>query len=505
MVTMNHDSSKRNRRAVKTAVIYARFSCSKQREASIEDQVRVCHEWCQRNGYAIVAEYSDHAMSGRTDERPDFQRMISNAGESDIVLVYMMDRFSRNEYDAPIYKRELERHGVRLVSALEAIPDSPEGVIYEKLLEGLAACESMKTSVRTKRGMKGNALKCMHNGVKVFGYSFGHDGRYVVNEQEAPLVRECFEHRLNGDSINSIAANLASRGVKTYTGRPCSGTMVCAMLHNEKYIGTYRWGDVEIPNGMPCIVDKETFLSVQGVKGRKVRANESWGTFPLSGKAVCAGCGHNLVGVSGRNHAEVKYEYYRCKHCKLVRPVRADWLESEIASHLREVLSNRKESLRVATLVAKSEKAGEIERRKSRANELLDEAQTGLSNILKAVEEGILAPGTKERIAELEAQRDRAELDLRMIKEERTFSEEDFADFLQCGRSLNDAALLKAFVWQILVSDEEVTVTLNYENKKGEPEILSLVRPDSVWLPIGKSGRTFMAYSTGVVMIRFQR
>ena len=121
---------------MKTAVIYARFSCSKQREASIDDQLRVCHDWCTREGYTVVAEYCDYAMSGRTDSRPEFQRMIANAGESDIVLVYMMDRFSRDPFDAPIYKRELERKGVRLVSSLETIPDSPEGIIYEKLLEG---------------------------------------------------------------------------------------------------------------------------------------------------------------------------------------------------------------------------------------------------------------------------------------------------------------------------------------------------------------------------------
>ena len=105
----------------KTAVIYARFSCNK---------LRVCRDWCKREGYAIAAEYCDYAISGRTDDRPEFQRMIANAGESDIVLVYMMDRFSRGEYDAPIYKRELAKKGVKLVSALEAIPDSPEGIIY---------------------------------------------------------------------------------------------------------------------------------------------------------------------------------------------------------------------------------------------------------------------------------------------------------------------------------------------------------------------------------------
>lgn len=113
----------------KTAVIYARFSCSKQREASIDDQLRECRAWCEREGIEVVREYCDHAVSGRTDERPEFQRMISSAGESDLVVVYMMDRFSRSEFDAPIYKRELQRHGVQLVSALERIPESPEGIL----------------------------------------------------------------------------------------------------------------------------------------------------------------------------------------------------------------------------------------------------------------------------------------------------------------------------------------------------------------------------------------
>ena len=137
---------------VKRAVIYARFSCSKQREASIDDQLRVCREWCDREGYEVVREYSDYAMSGRSDDRPQFQEMVANAGESDIVLVYMMDRFSRSEYDAPIYKKELAKHGVEVVSAMEALPDGPEKILIEKIYEGLAAVESAKTSIRVKRG-----------------------------------------------------------------------------------------------------------------------------------------------------------------------------------------------------------------------------------------------------------------------------------------------------------------------------------------------------------------
>lgn len=209
----------------KRAVIYARFSCNRQREASIDDQLRVCREWCAREGYEVAAEYCDRAVSGRTDDRPEFQRMIANAGESDIALVYMMDRFSRGEYDAPIYKRELAAHGVKLVSALEAIPDSPEGIIYEKLLEGLAACESRKTAIRTKRGMEGNALKCKTNGVRIFGYRRNEDDEYEVDEAQAAWVREAFALRLERMSMNAIAREFARRGPVCIDSR----TEICAV------------------------------------------------------------------------------------------------------------------------------------------------------------------------------------------------------------------------------------------------------------------------------------
>lgn len=338
---------------VRTAVIYARFSCSKQREASIEDQLRVCRDWCKREGYSVVAEYSDYAISGRTDDRPKFQEMIANAGESEIVLVYMMDRFSRDAFDAPIYKRELGKHGVRLVSALEAIPDSPEGIIYEKLLEGIAACESAKTSVRTKRGMEGNALKCKDNGVRVFGYRADADGHYQVVPDEASMVREAYERRISGETCGSIAEDLAQRGVRTYTGRPCGYTMVYQMLQNEKYKGVYFFRSVRREGGMPRIVDDGTWDRAQHVHGKKRRAAESWGDFVLSGRVICSACGRTMPGVSGRSHNGLKYEYYGCKHCDM-KAVRRDWLEGETVEALRSILSDRDEALRIAQMVVDS-------------------------------------------------------------------------------------------------------------------------------------------------------
>ncbi|MDO4539332.1 MAG: recombinase family protein, partial [Coriobacteriales bacterium] len=195
----------------KTAVIYSRFSCSKQREASIEDQLRVCRAWCAREGYEVVGEYCDYAMSGTTDERPEFQRMVGRAGEAEIVLVYMMDRFSRDIYDAPIYKKKLAEAGCRVVSATEAMPDGPEAMLVSSLYEAMAAMESAHTSQRTKRGMEGNAMKCMHNGVSTYGYDLGDDGYYHVNEEQAEFVRQAFAMRAQRMSYGLIAQKLAAR------------------------------------------------------------------------------------------------------------------------------------------------------------------------------------------------------------------------------------------------------------------------------------------------------
>lgn len=490
----------------KTAALYARFSCSKQREASIEDQLDECRRWCRREGYAIVAEYADHAMSGRTDDRPEFQRMIANAGESDIVLVYMMDRFSRDPFDAPIYKRELAKKGVRLVSAVEAIPDSPEGIIYEKLLEGLAACESRKTSLRTLRGMKSNARKCMTNGVRCYGYRTGPDGRYEVVPEEAAIVREVFMRRLGRESVNSIATDLRRRGVRSRAGNPVKDTFVQNMLHNEKYLGVYSWGGYREEGGMPQIVDEVTFARVQLVRSAKRRDDEDWGTFTLSGKVLCSKCGRTMAGVSGRGKSGKKYEYYACRHCGEVRSVRRDWLEGSMVTHLRGILSDRDEALRIAEICFDGmfDDSGREER--EAALKALREAENGLRNILNAIEQGIIAPGVKERISVLEAQRDDARRTLASL-DEGEMSVADFADFLQFGATLDDQNLLDAFVYQAMVFDDEVVVTLNFDTEQNEPARVNLSRVRTVeqWCPVGTERRTLLTCIGGTFFIRYKR
>ena len=98
----------------------------------------MCQEFAKQNDIFIVGTYIDRAMTGTNDLRPDFQRMIKDSSKHawDYVLVYKLDRFSRNKYEATIHKHTLRENGVKLLSAMENIPNTPEGIILESLLEG---------------------------------------------------------------------------------------------------------------------------------------------------------------------------------------------------------------------------------------------------------------------------------------------------------------------------------------------------------------------------------
>ena len=452
-----------------TAVIYARFSCSKQREASIEDRLRVCRERCGREGCEAVNGYCDFAMSGRTDDRPRFQDMIARAGESDIVLAYMMDRFSRSEHDAPIYEKELAGHGVEVVSAMEALPDGPEKMLIEKIYEGLAAVESAKTAIRVKRGMTGNAMKRLHNGVRVYGCGVGEDGRCVVDEGEAAYVREACGRRAGGETHRSIARGFSARGVATATGRPCTPNMVEKILKSGKCLGECSWGGVAVPGGMPAIIGELAWERTRHVKARKDRPGEMRGKFAPTGRAVCGACGHLLGGSPGRGKGNVKCECCRCAHGD-VRPVGRDRVESEMVAGVRPP------------------------RRRGAARASLQGAQTGIDDILTAIERGIFSDGVQERLMQLEDRKRAAERELASLAE-REVGSSDPAAFLKSQGGMSDEAVLDAFVYRVIVTDEFVFVTLDYDAKNNEPARFDIERVRTVngWRAISGSRRALFA------------
>ena len=119
-------------------VIYPRYSSDNQREESIEGQIRECMEFAQKSGITVVGTYIDRALSAKTDNRPEFQRMIRDSykGLFDVVIVWKLDRFARNRYDSAHYKNILKKNGVKVVSAKETISEGSDGILLESMLEG---------------------------------------------------------------------------------------------------------------------------------------------------------------------------------------------------------------------------------------------------------------------------------------------------------------------------------------------------------------------------------
>ena len=120
------------------AVIYARYSSDNQREASIEGQLRECMEFAEKSGITVIGNYIDRALSAKTDNRPEFQKMIKDSYREvfDSVIVWKVDRFARNRYDSAYYKNILKKNGVKVISAKEHIGEGSEGIILEAILEG---------------------------------------------------------------------------------------------------------------------------------------------------------------------------------------------------------------------------------------------------------------------------------------------------------------------------------------------------------------------------------
>lgn len=299
------------------AVIYARFSSHAQNEQSIEGQLRVCYEYAAREGYAVVGEYIDRALTGRSDDRPDFQRMISDAkkGAFDFVIVYKLDRFARNRYDSAIYKNALKRAGVKVLSAMENIGDNPESIILEAVLEASAEYYSVDLSQKIKRGRQDSAKKgkfiggAIPTGYKTIG------GALVIDEDKAPMMKYAFEQYAAGVPKKDIIAELNARGLRNSKGKPYGASAFQKGLQCEKYIGVLDQAGVRIENGCPALIDKDTFEKVQlrieqnRHNGGKNKAKVD---YLLSGKLFCGHCGSTMQGVAGTGKGGERWYYYSC-------------------------------------------------------------------------------------------------------------------------------------------------------------------------------------------------
>ena len=298
-------------------VIYARYSSHAQTELSIEGQLRDCRAFAAQHEFQIIGEYIDRAISGRTDERPDFQRMIADAQKQAFryVIVWKLDRFARSRYDSAFYKAKLKKCGVKVISATESISDDPEGIILEGLLEAMAEYYSANLAKHVKRGMRESALKGnVVSGSAPYGYAI-KDRKPVIDDTTAPIVRLVFERYVSGTPSKQIADELNARGLKTRLGNPFNVRSINRILRHESYIGRYRHEDILIEDWCPPIVDRDLFDRVQAMLDARRRAPAALKAdepYLLQGKVYCGHCGAAMVGECGHGHGGV-YRYYSCR------------------------------------------------------------------------------------------------------------------------------------------------------------------------------------------------
>lgn len=303
--------------APKKAVVYARFSSAAQNEQSIEGQLTVCHEYAQRNGYQIINEYIDRAISGRSDDRPAFQQMIEDAKTRafQYVLVYKLDRFSRNRYDSAIYKVQLKKFGVKVISCMENIGDNPESIILEAVLEASAEYYSIDLAQKIRRGQYESAKKGIFLGSRPpIGYR-KTDKKLVINPDIAPHITWAFDAYASGTSKNDIIDELNRRGVRNSQGNPITTSSLKCVFSNEKYLGILDQRGVRIENAHEALTDQETFDKVQkmlAVNRHSGARNKATTPYLLTGKMYCGYCGEMMSGVSGKGRSGNIWYYYYC-------------------------------------------------------------------------------------------------------------------------------------------------------------------------------------------------
>ena len=463
----------------RTAVAYARYSSAGQRDVSIEQQLSDIRAFAKREGYTLVHEFADHARSGfkNTSARTAFQSMLSSAesGNFDTIIAWKVDRFGRNREDSAIYKGKLRRFGVKVLYAMEPIPEGSAGVLLEGMLEATAEWYSRQLSENVTRGMTDNAHRCLYNGTRVLGYRRGPDGRYALDPDEAAIIRNIFKYYTAGYSAARICRQLNDKGVKTSRGKSFTPESLLRMIGNERYTGVYIWGDIRIDGGMPAIISKKDFEEAQQMKKKTARHIEQGSIdFLLTGKAFCGYCGAAMIGDSGTSKNGARHYYYTCqarksrKGCKK-KTTTKDYLEKAVIDFvLDRVLSDAEIEKTVNAIMkiqAEELKSSPLASMEAEHAEILKQ----IDNINNAIAAGVWSSTT---VTKLKALEDEAE-NLRQSVEILRYSQSQLLDrdrvlfflhrFTKGDR--NDPLLrrhiIETFVNAVYVFDDHLDIVIN--------------------------------------------
>ena len=496
-------------------VVYARYSSHNQNEQSIEGQLEYCRNYAKQHNYKIIDEYIDRAQSGTNDDRPQFLKMINDSSKKlfEGVLVYQLDRFARNRYDSAIYKRTLKKNGVRVFSARENINDDASGVLMESVLEGMAEYFSVELGQKVKRGMKINADNLYYNGGTIpLGYKLVEvdsnitdangrivkKKRYAIDEDTAPVVRKIFEMYNNGSIMADIIRYLNKAHIKTSVGGEFNKNSIRKILLNKKYKGIYTYNGKETIDGIPRIVDDETFDKTQEImfKNKKAPARARAKTeYLLTTKLFCGHCKDMMTGSGGTSKTGKLHTYYVCNKSKKKqcdkKPIRKDYIENLVIEQARKILTdnNIKQIAEQVVELANNEKDNVMLRR---LNNILKEKEKQRNNLFDSLKICEIDNVKKSIFEEI----NKMEIEIAEIKDEIVIEESQhvkltisqvkyFLTHLRNG-DVNDIKyrklLINTLIYKVYLYDDGITIYFNTQDKPIEKKMPTIEMVESSFL-----------------------
>ena len=466
------------------AVIYARYSSANQRDVSIEQQVEACRRYAEGQNLSVTHVYEDHAMTGTNDNRPEFRQMIKDSATRafQYVIVYTLDRFSRNKYDSAVHKHTLKENGVKVLSAMEHITDDPTGILMESVLEGFAEYYSKELSQKIRRGVMSNAQKCMVIGPPPLGYKRGSDGKYEIVPEEAKIVQEIYQRVAKGEAFVTIFEDLNRRGVPTKKGGEWNKSSFNRILNCEKYIGVYEYSTVRVEGGVPIIIDQELYKRVQDrcqtkprARGNPQKRRRENHSYLLTGKLYCGDCGNPMVGISGTARNGTQKYYYVCQgHRKKLgcdhMPVTQDWVEQLVANQIKALVTDPEVITWLADLLMEYIMTHQETEETESLQQRIDELEVKIQNTLTAIQNGVTSMRVQGMLNDLEAEQDALKAKLSIARERvkpkfgkehviayiLSFADGDIED-KAFQESLIDAFLVRAYLY-----GDRLKIVLNY-------------------------------------------
>ena len=492
----------------KVASCYCRYSSDKQQEQSIDFQLEMIEKFCQKNEIELAERYIDKAVSGTSDNRENFQRMIdeSRYASWNYLIVYDYSRLSRNVEDQMFYQKILKNNGVLVISVKEKYDsNSPEGSFFNLITAGMNEYYSKNLAKRSFGGVMQNAKKGLVIGGKPpLGFDVGPDKKYVINEREAEAIRIIFDKTVEGWSYRKIADHLNQLGYKNKRGKTFRA-LFTDTLTNEKYKGEYVFNKTEkkkangsrnnhakkpesdivrIPGGIPQIVDSETFDKVQSIV-KKRKLNNYRGQYKtkylLTGFLECKHCGYAFMGNTSFHkeqlYPRVTYRHSRSGHhqCRvkdiLVKQL-DDWVMESLIAPLSKI-SNASTYLKVINSeIKKAKQTNQLEQ------ELIEKEIVNKQNQVKNLVERMtseqsISPMIIEEInyikTQIDAMNENRKHLISIADNLKNISLENIKKFqrsLKQGikNTFNDQEkkkLLEAIVDKIVISNEEVCFYTN--------------------------------------------